>query len=71
MATKAEQFRDEQQRAKPPVAKKVVKASRSQRTAAQAATKKDLPPKKSVKGSEHARQMKSATAASRHGRRGG
>jgi hypothetical protein len=71
MATKAEQFKSEQERKKAPTAKKVVKASRSQRTAAKAATAKELPPKKSVKGSERASQMKSATAASRHGRRSG
>jgi hypothetical protein len=72
VATKAEQFRSEQQRStKAPVAKKVVKASRTVRTAAAKAEAKSLPPTKSLKGSEHAQQMKSATAASRHGRRGG
>jgi hypothetical protein len=69
MATKAEQWKSEQQRAKAPLAKKVVKESRAARTAA--AVKKDLPPTKSVKGSEHAQQMKGATPATRHGRRSG
>lgn len=69
MATKAEQFRSEQQRRKPPAPKKVVKPSRSQRAAA--AEVKDYPPTKSAKGSEHARQMKGETPAARHVRRGG
>jgi histidinol phosphatase-like enzyme (inositol monophosphatase family) len=73
MATKAEQFKSAEQRKKAPVAKKAVKPSRAERTAAAAveAAKKTAPPPKRLKGSEHAQQMKSATAASRHGRRGG
>ena len=71
MATKAEQFKSEQERKKAPTPKKPVKATRAARTAASAATKMDYPPTKSVKGSEHAQQMKSATPASRHGRRSG
>ncbi len=69
MATKAELFRSEVQRSKPPAPKRVVKASRSQRAAL--AEVKDYPPAKSAKGSEHARQMKGETPAARHGRRGG
>jgi len=69
MATKAEQFKSQEQRKKAPAPKRVVKASRSQRAAL--IEVKDHPPTKSVKGSEHAQQMKSATPASRHGRRGG
>jgi hypothetical protein len=69
MATKAQIFKSEQQRAKAPAKKKPAKATRAQRTAA--TVKKDLPPTKSDKGSEHAQQMKSSTASSRHGRRGG
>ena len=71
MATKAEQFKSEQQRSKPPTPKKVVKESRSARTAEKKAAQKDLPPTKSAKGSEHAQQMKAATASARHGRRAG
>jgi hypothetical protein len=71
MSTKAEQFKSEQQRQKAPKAKKAVKASRAERTAASVATKKERGPTKSVKGSEHAQQMKSATASARHGRRAG
>lgn len=71
MSTKAEQFKSEQQRLGAPRPKKVVKVSRAERAAASAATKKARPPTKSVKGSEHAQQMKSATARSRHGRRAG
>ena len=71
MATKAEQFKSTEARKKAPAAKKVVKASRKARTAAAAETAKDLPPTKSVKGSERARQMKSSTPESRHGRRSG
>lgn len=71
MATKAENFKSTEQRKKAPAAKKVVKPSRKVRTAAAAAEKKDLPPTKSVKGSERAHQMKSSTPESRHGRRGG
>jgi hypothetical protein len=71
MATKAELFKSTEERKKAPAAKKVVKASRKERTAAAAETKKDLPPTKSDKGSQRARQMKSATAESRHGRRSG
>jgi hypothetical protein len=71
MATKAEMFKSETQRAKAPLAKKVVKPSRAQRKAALPKTGKRLPPTKSVKGSEHAQQMKSATPATRHGRRSG
>ncbi len=71
MATKAEQFKSAEARKKAPRAKKPVKATRAVRTAAMAAEQKDLPPTKSVKGSEHAQQMKSSTPASRHGRRSG
>lgn len=71
MATKAQQFKSAQQRSKAPKAKKAIKASRSVRTAAKAAGAKALPPTKSVKGSERARQMKSSTATARHGRRSG
>jgi hypothetical protein len=71
MATKAELFKNEQQREKAKKAKKPVKASRKERTAASASTKKTLPPRKSVKGSERASQMKSVTPESRHARRSG
>lgn len=71
MATKSEQFKSSQERKKAPAAKKVVKASRKARTAEAKALAKDQPPTKSVKGSERARQMKSSTPESRHGRRGG
>ena len=71
MATKTEQFKSTAQRTKTPAPKKVVKATRKARTAAAAETMKDLPPTKSVKGSERAQRNKSTTAESRHGRRGG
>ena len=71
MATKAEQFKSEQERKQPPAAKKVKKATRAVRTAAKAEAQKDLPPTKSVKGSESAQRMKGSTPASRHGRRSG
>jgi hypothetical protein len=71
MATKAEQFRNEQQRQKAPKAKKAVKASRAERTALQKAGAKDLGPTKSVKGSERVQRNKATTASSRHGRRAG
>jgi hypothetical protein len=71
MATKAELFKNEEQRKKAPLAKKQVKPSRKMRTAEAAKSQKALVPTKSMKGSEHASQMKSATPESRHGRRSG
>jgi hypothetical protein len=71
MATKAEQFKSEQQRAQPPLAKTPPKGTRLERAAAGEATRKSYPPTKSMRGSEHAQQMKSSTASSRQGRRGG
>ncbi len=69
MSTKAEVFKNAQQRAHPAKAKQVHKATRAQRTVA--AADAYTPPTRSVRGSEHAQQMKSATASSRHGRRSG
>lgn len=71
MATRAENFRSEQERSKPPMPKTPVKESRATRTALRKSLEKALGPTKSDRGSEHAEQMKSATAESRHNRRGG
>jgi hypothetical protein len=71
MATRAQQSKRAEERSGKPKAKKVSEPSRRQRTAGDVAAQKALPPTKSMKGSEHAQQMKSATAASRHGRRAG
>lgn len=72
MTTRAQQSKRAEERSGTPKAKKKVsQASRRQRTAGDVAAQKALPPTKSMKGSEHAQQMKSATAASRHGRRAG
>lgn len=71
MATRAQQSKRALERSGKPKAKAVSQPSRRERTKGDVAAQKALPPTKSMKGSEHAQQMKSATAASRHGRRAG
>jgi hypothetical protein len=71
MTTRAQSAKRATERSGAPRTKRVTRASRRTRSAEKAAASREQPPTKSVRGSEHARQMKSATASSRHGRRGG
>ena len=71
MATRAQQAKRAVERSGTKKPKQVSQPSRRQRTTGDVAAQKGLPPTKSMKGSEHAQQMKSATASSRHGRRAG